>query len=78
MRNPDLKYKRKVDQKPENHVENSAFNRKFFTFDSTLVILRLVRGHSVRDCQGVRIRARWSIVKDWYWAGRVVIWPSLS
>ena len=38
MRNPDLKYKRKVDQKQENHVENSAFIRKFFTFDNALVI----------------------------------------
>ncbi len=36
MRNRDLKYKRKVGQKPENHVENSAFIRKFFTFDNAL------------------------------------------
>jgi hypothetical protein len=36
MRNRDLKYKRKVGQKQENHVENAAFNRKFFTFDNAL------------------------------------------
>ena len=38
MRNLDLKYKRKVGQKQENHVENSAFIRKFFTFDNALTI----------------------------------------
>ena len=35
MRNHDLKYKRKVGRKQENHVENLAFTQKFFSFDNT-------------------------------------------